>query len=645
MSMSDMMMANGNGEEADGDEPPPPGGEPDVAMMEAAAAKKAAELALGGNGVGQGGEGAGRMVQVTNIAPQATRDQMMALFSMLGVPVDDLRLYPTVRDASVSIQSRCAFIKFAAARGVDLCQHLNNTVFIDRAIIVTPLLSSEMPDEELGLQMAAATPGPSGLLPHKAAAGDPLAKLPPHVTCRVEGIPPHAVIQTHDPKLSECDLPQYPPVPATVGAEKVEEIRRTVVVMGLDSHIPGAEVMKSFTQIAGEIKYFRFCSRSNDPVKYALIEFTEQPSVAKALMMNDRQIGDGKIKVCHSLVAITKPRAKSQGDAQKEIEEAMSKVKEAQSLVSAAVDPLMGLLGVTASATGTTTTVSASGSRGASTRNSMARSRSRSRSRRRSRDRGGRRMRSRSRERRRRSRDRRRSRSRDRRRSRDRKKRSRSRDRHRRRSRSRDRHKKDKDKDKEDAEAKAEKAEDKAESDSQNEIKPEHNEAPAPKEGGESKTENGSGGKEADERRSKSKEKSSKRKRSRSRSRDRDRRRRRTRSRDRRRSRSRDRRRRSRSRDRKRRSRSRDKKERKRSRDRKSGNDDGKATSKVARDYDQEEAGYEQQTEAAPASAPSAPAEKRPTTPPEPQPEGTSAAESAAVTGGGPDDMEISNSP
>jgi len=180
------------------------------------------------------------MVQVTNIAPQATRDQMVALFSMLGSPVDDLRLYPTVRDASVSVQSRCAFIKFGEHRGVDLCQHLNNTVFIDRAIIVTPLMSNEMPDEELGLQMAASTPGPSSMFPHRSAGGgggDPLAKLPPHVTCRVEGVPPHAVIVTHDPKLDEAGLPAYPPLPATMGAERVEEIRRTVVVVGQDNQL------------------------------------------------------------------------------------------------------------------------------------------------------------------------------------------------------------------------------------------------------------------------------------------------------------------------------------------------------------------------------------------------------------------------
>ena len=43
----------------------------------------------------------GHVVQVTNIAPQATRDQMLTLFSNIG-KIEDIRLYPTIRDASVT---------------------------------------------------------------------------------------------------------------------------------------------------------------------------------------------------------------------------------------------------------------------------------------------------------------------------------------------------------------------------------------------------------------------------------------------------------------------------------------------------------------------------------------------------------------
>ena len=104
-------------------------------------------------------------MQVTNIAPQATRDQMHTLFSFLG-KIEDLRLYPSLRDASINIQSRVCFVKvngklncddtclvifkyslFYFATKLVLLQfqedgvmptslHMTNTVFIDRAIIV-----------------------------------------------------------------------------------------------------------------------------------------------------------------------------------------------------------------------------------------------------------------------------------------------------------------------------------------------------------------------------------------------------------------------------------------------------------------------------------------------------------------------------
>merc|ERR1719187_1226787 len=179
--------------------------------------------------------------------------------------------------------------------------------------------------------------------------------------------------------------------------------------------ISAQQCMEFFSAEAGEGKFFRYCTRNDDPLKYALIEFSERSSVVPAMLMCGRQLGNSKIQVTHAIEAIAKPQAKSNEAAQREIEEAMTKVKEAQSLVSAAVDPLMGMLGGV--------------SGGVSARSSRTRSRSRSRSRRRSRSRG----RSSYSSRRSRSRESRRRRSR----SRERRRRSRSRDRHRR-SRSRE---------------------------------------------------------------------------------------------------------------------------------------------------------------------------------------------------------------
>ncbi|KAL7631807.1 UNVERIFIED_CONTAM: hypothetical protein RMT77_017895 [Armadillidium vulgare] len=52
-----------------------------------------------------------KIVQISNIAPQATKDQMSSLFGYLG-KIEDIRLYPTIRDVAIPVQSRICFIKF-----------------------------------------------------------------------------------------------------------------------------------------------------------------------------------------------------------------------------------------------------------------------------------------------------------------------------------------------------------------------------------------------------------------------------------------------------------------------------------------------------------------------------------------------------
>ena len=58
------------------------------------------------------------------------------------------------RDASVSIQSRCCYLKFLDEGVLPISLHMTNTVFIDRAIIVQPFHSNEIPDELAGLELA-----------------------------------------------------------------------------------------------------------------------------------------------------------------------------------------------------------------------------------------------------------------------------------------------------------------------------------------------------------------------------------------------------------------------------------------------------------------------------------------------------------
>ena len=115
-----------------------------------------------------------RVIQVTNIAPQATRDQMNTLFSFLG-KIEDIRLYPSMRDASINIQSRVCFVKFMDPHVMPTSLHMTNTVFIDRAIIVQPFTAGDIPDELSGLEFA------NSSMPR----GD--SKLPSHVHNVKEG--------------------------------------------------------------------------------------------------------------------------------------------------------------------------------------------------------------------------------------------------------------------------------------------------------------------------------------------------------------------------------------------------------------------------------------------------------------------------
>jgi len=350
--------------------------------------------------------GGTRVVQVTNIAPQATKDQMQTLFGYLG-KIEDIRLYPTIRDVSCPVQSRICYIKFMESSTVGIAQHMTNTVFIDRALIVIPVQNGEIPDEYFALEMTRNGTIVPGLCPSEP-------NLPPHVVNSVTNLGAGQVIVTHDPKLEASGLPPYPPLPANYDSHKIEEIRRTVLMVNIDSSIPTDDYIDFFTP-AGEVKYLRQCTRASDNNVHMLLEFSDQPSIIEVLKMNGKEFKGKPVKIVHATQAIVKPQAKSNEAAQREIEEAMSRVKEAQNLISATIDPVIGML--------------------SKDKRSSRRSRSRSRGRRR-------RSRSRSRSRRSRSRHRsRRSRSRSRRsKSRERKHRSKSRSHRRSRSRSRRSH-------------------------------------------------------------------------------------------------------------------------------------------------------------------------------------------------------------
>ena len=81
------------------------------------------------------------------------------------------------RNKSSFFLFRVAFVKFAAPEAVDICLHLNNTVFIDRAIIITPVQSGEVPDETCGLQLAQSNGGANGAAAAHAHKGEACVDL------------------------------------------------------------------------------------------------------------------------------------------------------------------------------------------------------------------------------------------------------------------------------------------------------------------------------------------------------------------------------------------------------------------------------------------------------------------------------------
>ena len=279
--------------------------------------------------------GGSKVVQVTNIAPQATKDQMQTLFGFLG-KIEDIRLYPTIRDVSCPVQSRICYIKFIESSTVGIAQHMTNTVFIDRALIVIPIPSGDIPDEYYALEMTRNGTIVPGLCPSEP-------KLPSHVVNSFSGIGSEQVIITTDPQLSANSLPSYPALPATYDSVKIEEARRTVIALNIDSSISSEDLLQFFSG-AGEVKYLRPCTRTSDNSQHLLVEFSDQPSIIAALKLNGKELNGKVMTIMHSTQAIVKPQAKSNEIAQREIEEAMSQAKEAQNMISAAMDPVIGML-------------------------------------------------------------------------------------------------------------------------------------------------------------------------------------------------------------------------------------------------------------------------------------------------------------
>lgn len=250
------------------------------------------------------------IVQVLNVAPTATLDQLRTLFSFFG-DILNIELYHfdqnnsdnssttnTTSATATTTDLKVCFVEFAQPSSVTMAQHLTNTVFIDRALVVLPCCKHKIPDRSTALTIVSGsslvTNFNRGVISH-LVAGPAGAQL----------------ISTSDPRLTALGLPQYPHLPINTDPFRIEEIRRTVYIGNLDSTVPPDQVLKFFNDI-GEVKYIRMAGDDTQPTRFAFVEYNHQSSIANALQHNGFILGSRALKINHSNNAIVKPPPKIQ---------------------------------------------------------------------------------------------------------------------------------------------------------------------------------------------------------------------------------------------------------------------------------------------------------------------------------------------
>lgn len=279
------------------------------------------------------------VIQVTNLSSAVTSEQMRTLFSFLG-EIEELRLYPP-DNAPLAFSSKVCYVKFRDPSSVGVAQHLTNTVFIDRALIVVPCAEGKIPEEAKALSLLAPAPTMTGLMP--GAGLLPIPTPNPLTTLGVSlsslGAIPAAALDPNIATLGE--IPQ-PPLMGNVDPSKIDEIRRTVYVGNLNSQTTTADQLLEFFKQVGEVKFVRMAGDETQPTRFAFVEFADQNSVPRALAFNGVMFGDRPLKINHSNNAIVKPPEMTPQAAAKELEEVMKRVREAQSFISAAIEPESG---------------------------------------------------------------------------------------------------------------------------------------------------------------------------------------------------------------------------------------------------------------------------------------------------------------
>lgn len=235
------------------------------------------------------------IIQAVNVSPSATLEHMTNLFNHIG-DIDNIELYHIDRD---EFNFKVCFVEFSRSSSAQVAQHLTNTVFVDRPLIILPYDGSSIPDqEEVSLD---------DFSQHLTKFN---AGVVSYIVTGVGGIQMFATI---DPKLTSSSLPQYPNLPLTTDPSKIEEIRRTLYIGNLDSTIPPDQVMSFFNDF-GEVKFIRLAGDETQPTRFAFVEYYHQSSVANALRHNGFILGSRTLKINHSNNAIVKPQQKMVSD-------------------------------------------------------------------------------------------------------------------------------------------------------------------------------------------------------------------------------------------------------------------------------------------------------------------------------------------
>ncbi|KAM4708551.1 splicing regulatory glutamine/lysine-rich protein 1 [Discoglossus pictus] len=308
------------------------------------------------------------VIQVTNLSAAVTSEQMRTLFTFLG-DIEELRLYPP-DNAPLAFSSKVCYVKYRDPASVGVAQHLTNTVFIDRALIVVPCAEGKIPEEAKALSLLAPAPTLSNLLPgagllpiptptptpsplasvlRREKVDLPLLNVPfttlgSTLPTQLEPVVPTLapVLPTLTPAISALsELPQ-PPLMGNVDPTKVDEIRRTIYVGNLNSQTTTAEQLLEYFKQVGDVRFVRMAGDETQPTRFAFVEFADQNSVTRALSFNGVMFGDRPLKINHSNNAIVKPPELTPQAAAKELEEVMKRVREAQSFISAAIEPEPG---------------------------------------------------------------------------------------------------------------------------------------------------------------------------------------------------------------------------------------------------------------------------------------------------------------